>query len=282
MNKIQRFGKFLPPDIKLKVYHGSRNLFTKFSNEFNRTGNGKNIYGWGIYVSTDIDHAAGFALDYHWSLLLNDIVIDGKVYDVETLKDSMYETIEYNGMSDDNNIRGELLNMRFSNMLDNTLDKDLIIRAYTIIRDYIDKNNMPGRILVRQILSRLKDAKNITFKQKSVGYIYECELSVGKLFKQELSPSDIHFIKGQLRKEGINEDIFDDRTSKSHRDYSNNVYHNLVNYYSSLGKKKDTVRAERRASLFLYRCGFQSIECSKNEYVVIDINCLKINKTIKV
>ena len=40
--------------------------------------------------------------------------------------------------------------------------------------------------------------------------------------------------------------------------------------------------AEKKASLFLYRCGYQAIDCGGGEYVVIDITCLKINKTIEV
>ena len=74
MVEIKRFGKFLPHDTKLIVYHGSRKLFTRFSNEFNRSGNGKNVYGWGIYVSETIEHASMFAMNHHWCYLYNDII----------------------------------------------------------------------------------------------------------------------------------------------------------------------------------------------------------------
>ena len=280
MVEIKRFGKFLPHDTKIKVYHGSRKLFTRFSNEFNRTGNGKNVFGWGIYVSTDMDHASWFAMDYHWCYLYNDIVIDNKVYDVKSLHKSFDAVIDPYGSSQPDSLFMKLMReIHIKDILDGTVNKDLILNVYNLIAEYIDANNMPGRFLVREIVNKLRTSKNISFQQKSDGYIYECELSVGKVFTKGLTKTDIHFIKGQIRKEGIKEDIFKEDENKGIY-YASRFYDNLVNYYLEK-RHTERKRAERKASLFLHRCGYQAIECGGGEYVVIDINCLNINKTIE-
>lgn len=280
MTEIKRFGKFLPHDTTLRVYHGSRKLFTQFSNEFNRSGNGKNIYGWGIYTSTEIGHASWFAMDYHWCYIYNDIVVDGKVYDINSLQNTIDEVLDPFGERENSIYTECQKTIRIENIINGTVSKDLILKVYKLLDDYITKNNMPGRFLVKEIINKVGKSNTISFKPKKEGYIYDCTLSVGKMFTRELSKTDIHFIKGQMRKEGIETDLFKSIDGVA-RDYSNNFYRNLVLYYSNIGRKKRDVEvAERKASLFLYRCGYQAIECGGGEYVVIDINCLKINKTI--
>jgi hypothetical protein len=42
---------------EMKAYHGSRSSFGKFSTEFLSTGEGSQAYGWGIYVTQDLNTA---------------------------------------------------------------------------------------------------------------------------------------------------------------------------------------------------------------------------------
>lgn len=293
MKHLIKYGKFLPKgNEKFTVYHGSRKLFDNLSNQFNRTGNGKNIYGWGIYTSKDINHASWFAQDYHWCPLYNNIIIDGKIYYTKNiLHDSIYDTIVdryYANVDsrDSNALYFRLMKIPFTDILNHTVDKDLMIEAYTLIEDDIIRNNKRGKYLIKEILKKLETCKKISFKSENPGYIYECEVTPRKIYPQVLTATDKHFLKGQLRKEGIEGgDKFFERGDYTY--YNNDFYRNLVDYYMDKVKRRGRKNIyrdefEKKASLFLYRCGYDMIECPGNEYVVIDINSIKIKNVIKV
>ena len=240
------------------IFQGTPHDFDKYSTEYIGTGEGHQVFGWGLYF-TDLKDVA----KYYMSAGLEDeeaIKFDGKSlskYDIEQeVKDQLVGIV-------------------------NTIFReDKLIPTIPLIKDYLvleyDKENYPEfKELVEQSIKTwnfIKD-KKISFS----GNIYSVTLFKGKdeghyeLLEWEKKPkkSQLDLIKKQLDKEGIivSRDLGIGKNNRFKGEYLYKILEEQETSYTG-GTKNNNLYTElsaflggdKEASLFLLRAGIDGIK----------------------
>jgi len=303
---------------EMKAYHGSRSNFGKFSTEFLSTGEGSQVYGWGIYVTQDFDTAKFYC---EASFSTRDLCIFGKP--IKQFSDAElaelgegYISLKYFYRLSMEKTTSSVLRIASDCLHEDRYSIDELQNRINYCKNngkYVDSDDidrveyLKGRLKHAETLSKWLKNKNFYESiYRGISYLYTVEIpdDNGDNYLQwdkEYSLEYIRKLASMLIEVGF------ERVSKGMGGY----FYQLITDYNSYYKGKVTGKmiytqlvkciggvgyetedgADKTASLLLNKCGMDGIKVPIGfthrvnvegyNYVIFDENSIKILKSEK-
>ncbi len=258
---------------KLTLFHGSKHLFDRFSNDFHLSGYGLMSHGWGIYMTPDIDLAIYFSGFYNAMKCI--WIVDGKPQFNEHINTPHPFPIE-------SDVDLNRLAVTYERLHDfNWKENLLAVLQQGVAADY--KFESPDRETIfrkelKKSIQLLSEAKEVSLRAPEPFYIYLIEVSPRRIF------NNVRDIKEKERK-AVNRLLAHEKHRFSvpspidYKDHELGFYQYLERRfrerYKHTPSKRD--RINKITSLFLLRVGWDMMYLPhRDEYVLFNTSKAKI------
>ena len=252
---------------KLTLFHGSKHLFDRFSNDFHLSGYGLMSHGWGIYLTPDIDLAIYFS--GYFNVMRCVWVIDEQPYFNEHINTPYPFSID----TDEDLNR---LAVTYDRLHDFNWQQNIIDALEKGVSPYFQFETREQERIFRKELEKvmllLKAAKQVSIKMPKPFYLYLVEVAPRRIFKNVRDIEEKHrkAVNRLLRHEKHG---FSIPTPIDYKDHELGFYQYLERRFRERYKHSPTKRdrINQITSLFLYRVGFDMMYLPhRDEYVLFN------------